>query len=72
MKLCYWEKLSHATGVDTSEVATKKDGKKTKLEDLNVVKLKTAPVDLKKLGDVLDNEVLNNAKFNTLKTKVTV
>ena len=27
MKLCYWEKLDHATGVDTSEVAAKKDGK---------------------------------------------
>ena len=28
MKLCYLEKLGHATGVDTSEVAAKKDGKK--------------------------------------------
>ena len=28
MKLCYWEKLYHATGVYTSEVAAKKDGKK--------------------------------------------
>ena len=44
---------------------------KLKLGYLDVTKLKTVPVDLKKLGDVVDNEVLKNAKFNTLKTKVT-
>ena len=27
-------------------------------------------MDLKKLSDVLDNEVVKNTKFNTLKTKV--
>ena len=32
-------------------------------------KLKTVPVDLKKLSDVVDNEVVKNTKFNTLKTK---
>ena len=43
---------------------------KTKVDDLDVGKLKTVPVDLKKLSDVVDNEVVKNAKFNTLKTKV--
>ena len=43
---------------------------KTKIDDLDVAKLKTVPVDLKKLGDVVDNEVVKNTKFNTLKTKV--
>ena len=31
---------------------------KTKLDNLDVGKLKTVPVDLKKLSDVVDNEVL--------------
>ena len=30
----------------------------------------TAPVDLKKFSDVVDNEFVKNTKFNTLKTKV--
>ena len=33
-------------------------------------KLKTVPLDLKKLSDVVVNEVVKNTKFNTLKTKV--
>ena len=32
--------------------------------------MKTVPADLKKLSDVVANEVVKNAKFNTLKTKV--
>ena len=43
---------------------------KTKVDDLDVGKLKTVPIDLKKLGDVVDNEVVENTKRNTLKTKV--
>ena len=43
---------------------------KTKVCDLDVGKLKTVPVDLNKLGDVVENEVVKNTKFNTLKTKV--
>ena len=43
---------------------------KTKIDDLDVDKLKTVLVDLKKLSDVVDNEVLKNTKFNALKTKV--
>ena len=43
---------------------------KRKVDDLNVGKLKAVPVDLKKLSDVVDNEVAKNTKFNTLKTKV--
>ena len=43
---------------------------KTKVHDLDVGKLKTFPVNLKKLGDIVDNEAVKNIKFNTLKTKV--
>ena len=40
---------------------------KTKVGDLDVGKLKTASVDLKKLSDVVDNEVIKNTNLNTLK-----
>ena len=40
---------------------------KAKVNDLDDGKLKTVPVDLKKLNDVVDNE---NTKFNKLNTKV--
>ena len=50
-------------------VPTSLNNLKTKIVDLDVGKLKTAPVDLKKLSDVVDNEVVKNIKFNTLKTK---
>ena len=43
---------------------------KTKVDDLDLDELKTAPVDLKKLCDVVDNEFVKNTKFDTLKTKV--
>ena len=37
---------------------------------MDVGKLKTVPVNLKKFIDVVDNEVVKNTKSNTLKTKV--
>ena len=43
---------------------------KTKVDDLNVGRLKPVPVDLKKLSNITDNEVAKNIKFNTLNTKV--
>ena len=43
---------------------------KTKVDDLDVGKLKSAPVDLKILSNLVDNEVVKNTKFNTLKRKV--
>ena len=42
---------------------------KTKVDDLDVGKLKTVCVSLKRLSDLIDNEVVKNTKFNTLKTK---
>ena len=43
---------------------------KTKVDDLDVTKLKNVPVDLKNLSDLIDNEVDKNTKLNTLKTEV--
>ena len=40
---------------------------KTKVDDLDIGELKIIPVDL---NDVVDNDVVKNTKFNTLKTKV--
>ena len=43
---------------------------KTKVDDFDVGKLKTVAVDFKKLIGIVNNEVVKNTKFNTLKTKV--
>ena len=43
---------------------------KTKVDEFDVGKLKTVPVDLKHLSDIVDNEIVKNTKLNTLKTKV--
>ena len=43
---------------------------KTKVNYLCVGKVKTVPVDLKKLRDAADNEFVKKTKFSTLKTKV--
>ena len=42
----------------------------TNKDDLHVGKLKSVPVDLRKLSDVVDNKVLKKTKFNKLNTKV--
>ena len=43
---------------------------KTKIADLDVSKLKAVSIDFKKLSDIVDNNVVMNTKFNTLKTKI--
>ena len=45
---------------------------KAKVVDLDVGKLKPVPVELKKLCDVVDNEVVKNKKFNTVEAKVII
>ena len=40
-----------------------------KVVDLDVGTFKTVPADLKTLSDIVDNEVVKNTKFNTLKKK---
>ena len=51
-------------------VPTSLNNFKTKVDDLYVGKLKTVPVDLLKLSDVIADKVVNSTKYNTLKTKV--
>ena len=43
---------------------------KAKADDLDVDKLKTAPVNLKKLNDEVSKEVVKNTKFSKLNTRV--
>ena len=52
------------------DVPTSLNNLKTKVDSVYVGKLKTAPVEMKNLIDVVDNEVAKNIKLNTLKTKV--
>ena len=51
-------------------VPTSLNNLKTKVDDSDVGKLKTVPIDLKKVNDVVDNDAFKNTKFNTLKTNV--
>ena len=43
---------------------------KIKVDDFDVGELKTVPIDLKKLSDVVGEEVVKNTRFNKLNTKV--
>ena len=43
---------------------------KTKIDDLDAGKLKTLPVDLKKLTYVVEKQAVKNTKFNILNTKI--
>ena len=45
---------------------------KTKVDDLDVCKLKIVPIDLKTISDVVSKEVVKNTKFYKLNTKVKV
>ena len=51
-------------------VPTSLSNSKTKADDLDAGKLKTAPVDLKKLSDAVDNEAVKNTKENNLEKKL--
>ena len=53
-------------------VSTILNNLKTKVDDLDNRKLKTVPVDTKKLNDVVNKKVVKNIKFSTLKTKVNI
>ena len=43
---------------------------KTQVDDLDVGKWETVPIDLKKLSDAVDKKMFKNTKFNKLNTKV--
>ena len=43
---------------------------KTKINDLDVVKLKIIPIDLEKMSNLVDKKVVKKAVYDTLNTKV--
>ena len=53
-----------------ANVPTSLNNFKIKVDDLDLGKLKAAPVDLKKIRDPVDNQVVKNTKFNAINTKV--
>ena len=72
--------LNGAADIDRSTMASKTDSAdlKTKLDNLDIDKLKTAPTGLSKLIDVVDNDVFKKTaydkfivKVNALDTKTT-
>ena len=64
--------LKNATGVDTSKLEAKSDfsGLKAKVDKIDVGKLKFVLVDLGKLSDVVNNEVVKNTVYDKLVAKV--
>ena len=58
--------LKKATGAGTSNLAGKTDSAilKAEIDKIDVDKLKTTPVDLSKLGDVGNNEVVNKTVYD--------
>ena len=65
-------KLKIAAGVDTSKLAAKSDlaGLKAEVDKIVVGKLKTVPVDLSKLSNVVKNEVVKKTVYDKLVAKV--
>ena len=66
------EDIKNITHVDTSSFALKTNlaNLKTKADELDTDKLKTVPVDLSKLSNVVKNEVIKKAEYNKLVAKV--
>ena len=64
--------LKNATGVDTSKFAKKVDlaSLKSEIYKLDVDKLETTPVDLKRLNDVVDKEVVKKDMYDEFIKKV--
>ena len=64
--------LKNVTHADVSSFASKTNlaSLKTKFDKIDVDKLKTVPVDLAKLSDLVKNDVVKKTEYHSLKTKV--
>ena len=60
--------LKGAAGIDTSTLASKKDlaSLNTKVDNLDVNKIKTVPAALSKLSNVVDNDVIKKKQLFTI------
>ena len=70
--LCNKSRFKKATGVDTSSIAAKSDlaSLKAKVDKIDVDKIKTVPVDFRKLSNVVNNEVVMKTVREKLVAKV--
>ena len=64
--------LKNVSHVDVSRFALKSNlaGLKTEVDKIDADKLKTVPVDLAKLSNVVKNDVVKKTEYNKLVTKV--
>ena len=64
--------LKGATGVDTSNLPAKYNfaSLKAEVDKMYIDKVKTAPVDLSKLSNVVNNEVIKKTVYNKLVAEV--
>ena len=64
--------FKNVTHVDVCSFASKTNlaSLKTEVDKIDAGKLKTVPVDLAKLGNVVKNDVVKKTECNSLKTKV--
>ena len=64
--------LKEATGIDTSNLAAKSDlaSLKAETDKIDVGKLKAVPVDLSKLSNVANNDVVKKTVYDKLVAKV--
>ena len=64
--------LTGTTGVDTSNLAAKSDlnSLKVRVDKIDVGKLNTAPADLGKLSNVVNNDVVKKTVYDKLITKI--
>ena len=64
--------LKNVANVDVSSFASKANlaSLKTEVDKINADKLKTVPVDLAKLSNVVKNDVVKKTEYNSLKTEV--
>ena len=64
--------LKNATGVDTSKLAAKSDlaSLKAEIDKIDIDKLKTVPVDLSKLSNVVNNIIFKKTVYDKLAAKV--
>ena len=60
--------LRNATGIDTSKLAAKFDlaSLKAEVDKIDVDKIKTVPIDLSKLNNVVNNEVVKKTMYDKL------
>ena len=64
--------LKEATEIDTCKFLLKSNlaGSKTEVDKIDVDKLKTVPVDLSKLSNVVNNDVVRKTVYNKLVTNL--